>query len=101
MPTRKDILEFINGSSTPVGKREIARAFGIRGAARAELRSVLRDLEGDGAVERGRNRRVAQPGSLAEVAVVEITGTDLDGEVIGVPGAWRGDEPPPKIYMAP
>ena len=31
LPTRKQILDFIATSDQPAGKREIARAFGLRG----------------------------------------------------------------------
>ena len=101
LPSRHELLSFIQGSETPVGKREIARAFGLRGADRIDLKAMLRELEAEGLVERGRSRRLGHPGLLPEVAVVQIIGTDADGEVIGVPGAWRGDEPAPTIYMAP
>ena len=35
IPSRKQILDFIAASNVPAGKREIAKAFGIRGAATA------------------------------------------------------------------
>ncbi|MGE0117138.1 MAG: ribonuclease R [Dongiaceae bacterium] len=101
LPTKQQILEFIRASPTPVGKREIARAFGIGGGDRIALKEMLREIAETGEVERGRGRRLARPASLPEVAVVEITGTDADGEVIARPVSWRGDAPPPQIIMAP
>jgi ribonuclease R len=101
LPTKQQILEFIRASPTPVGKREIARAFGIGGGDRIALKEMLREIAETGEVERGRGRRLARPASLPEVAVVEITGTDADGEVIARPLSWRGDTPPPQIVMAP
>lgn len=100
-PTREQVAEFIRESPTPVGKREIARAFGISGADRIPLKAMLKELEREGAVDRGRGRRLAQPGALPEVAVVEITGTDADGEVLARPVMWKGEGEPPVIYMAP
>ena len=100
-PTREQVAEFIRESPTPVGKREIARAFGITGADRIPLKAMLKELEGDGTVDRGRGRRLSQPGVLPEVAVVQITGTDADGEVLAKPVIWKGDGEPPVIYMAP
>ena len=41
LPTRHQVLEFIHGSEIPVGKREIARAFGIKGADRIPLKAML------------------------------------------------------------
>ncbi len=100
-PTREQVAEFIRDSPTPVGRREVARAFGITGADRIPLKALLKELERDGDVDRGRGRRLSQPGVLPEVTVVEITGTDSDGEVLARPVQWKGDGDPPVIYMAP
>ncbi|HXQ41397.1 MAG TPA: hypothetical protein VN821_09020, partial [Candidatus Udaeobacter sp.] len=70
LPTRQQILEFIRGSEVPVGKREIARAFGIKGAERIPLKAMLKELEQAGEIDRGRHRRMARPGSLPEVSVL-------------------------------
>ena len=40
LPTREQLLDFIRQSDTPVGKREIARAFGITGADRIPLKRL-------------------------------------------------------------
>jgi ribonuclease R len=102
LPTRQQVLDFVRDSPTPVGKREIARAFQIGGADRIALKAMLKELERDGALDRGRRRRLARPGALPEVAVLEIAGTDPDGEVIARPVSWREDAgEPPLIYMAP
>ena len=101
LPTKQQILDFIRESPTPVGKREIARAFGISGGDRIALKAMLKEIAAEGAVERGRGRRLSRPAALPETAVVEITGIDVDGEVIARPLHWRDDVPPPKILMAP
>ena len=101
LPTKQQILEFIRASPTPVGKREIARAFGIGGGDRIALKAMLKEIAEDGEVERGRGRRLSRPAALPETAVVEITGVDVDGEVLARPLYWRGDGAPPKILMAP
>ena len=44
-PTKEEIIEFIDMSPTPVGKREIARAFNIKGAAKIELKKILKELK--------------------------------------------------------
>ncbi len=100
-PSREDILRFIRESPTRVGRREIARAFRLGAGQRTLLKQVLRDMEEDGSLPAGRGRRAAQAGVLPAVAVVEITGTDMDGEVLARPLAWEDDAPPPVIYMAP
>jgi len=69
-PTREQVLEFIRESTTPVGKREIARAFQITGDQRPALKALLAELSRSGVVDKGRGRRVAPPKALAEVAIV-------------------------------
>jgi ribonuclease R len=101
LPTKQQILDFIRESPTPVGKREIARAFNVSGGDRIQLKAMLKELAQEGEVERGRKRRLAPPKALPEVTVVEITGTDPDGEVLARPVAWPADVAPPKILMAP
>jgi hypothetical protein len=64
VPTKRQILDFINESPTPVGKREIARAFGMRGSDRIALKSVLKELQDEGLLDRGRKRQVRPTGAL-------------------------------------
>ena len=59
LPSKADILAFIarereaaGGVPVKIGKREVSRAFGIKGADRIGLKALLKDLESDGAVER-------------------------------------------------
>ena len=54
-PTKEQVLTFIRESEGPVGKREIARAFHLKGADRIPLKALLKELEKDGQVDRGRN----------------------------------------------
>jgi ribonuclease R len=102
-PTRQEILNFIRESPTPVGKREIARAFGIKGAERIGLKAMLKELEHSGEVDRGRHRRVARPGALPEVAVLSVLGTDPDGELLAAPATASAEEESalPRIFLVP
>ncbi|WP_069189739.1 ribonuclease R [Candidatus Terasakiella magnetica] len=99
-PTKAQILEFINESPGSVGKREIARAFALRGPAKIQLKKVLKELERDGKLGRGGKRRFATPGSMPDVAVLEIIGIDEDGELLAKPLSWQGDDKPPKVYVS-
>jgi ribonuclease R len=101
LPSKQQVLDFIKSQPGRVGKRELARAFQLKGVDRVELKSILAELEKDGQVERGQKKRFARPGALPDVGVVEITGTDADGELLARPLAWENDARPPKIYMAP
>ncbi len=101
LPTRDAVRAFIAGSAGRVGKREIAREFGIGPELKSELRALLNTLKEDGAIAPAGHRRFAPPGRLPEATVVRITGTDSDGEPIARPVDWEGDGPPPMVLMHP
>jgi ribonuclease R len=100
LPSKQEVLDFIRSSPGRVGKRELARAFNLRGSDKIDLKAILKELERDGAVERGHKKRFARPGTLPDMMVVEVTGTDTDGELQARPLAWDGEGRPPRIYMA-
>ncbi|MEE2995957.1 MAG: ribonuclease R [Pseudomonadota bacterium] len=101
LPTKREVLEFVRDSSEPVGKKEIARAFNIRGPDRTLLNAILRELRNDGELDRGRGRRYGKPGKLPKVGVIEIIDVDHDGEPLARPDNWKRDGNPPKIFLSP
>ena len=40
-PTEQQIVDFIESSDRPAGKREIARAFGLKGQEKIQLKAML------------------------------------------------------------
>jgi ribonuclease R len=98
-PTKEQIVAFIRDNPSRVGKREIARAFNVTGAGRIPLKALLKELEAEGILVREAGRRLAPPGALPEIAVIEISGVDRDGEVYARPAEWEADTPPPKILV--
>ncbi|MGQ3674625.1 ribonuclease R [Xanthobacter sp. TB0139] len=100
MPTKKQILSFIAANGGDVGKREIARAFGLSGAQKMELKAVLRELADDGTVDR-RRRKLHVPGALPGVVLADISSRDSDGELIATPLEWDTEEhgEPPRILV--
>ena len=101
LPTRQQVMEFIHQSHGQVDKRELARAFNLRGPDKIHLKTILKELEQDGSVSRGRSRRFSRPGALPEVAVIEVIGSDTDGDLIARPIAWEEAGPPPRVVLAP
>jgi ribonuclease R len=100
LPSETEILEFVAAATGKVGKREIARAFNIRGDQRAALKDLLKQMAADGKLER-RSRRVGRPGALPPVAVIEVTGADSDGELVAEPVEWdSANGKPPRILLA-
>jgi ribonuclease R len=82
-------------------KRDLARAFDVKGAARQALKRILAELAEEGILERGRKRSFVPACSLPEVAVLEIYGEDPDGEPLGRPAEWRHADPPPAVLILP
>ena len=101
LPTRQQVLDFIRESGGHLNKRELARAFHLTGDNRIHLKAILKDLEGSGAVARGQRRKFSHPGTLPDVGVIEIVGSDTDGDLIAKPAVWEEGGPPPRIVMAP
>lgn len=88
IPPREVLLEFIADNPDRASKREIAKAFGLKGDTRVELKEVLRTLESDGLVQKDR-KSLKRPGALPPVTVLDITTRDKDGELIGRPAEWN------------
>ncbi|MEM9681876.1 MAG: ribonuclease R, partial [Pseudomonadota bacterium] len=68
LPSKRQLVEYINESPDTPTRRDIARAFGIRGADRAWLRQMLSELEDDGLVIRHKGRRIGAVDRLPPVA---------------------------------
>jgi len=95
---RERVLEAL--AKEPQGtKRDIARALGVKGDERIRLKRILKELESDGTITRTGKRAYAKPGTLPEVAVLEVSGQDPDGELMARPARWDGDSEPPAIYV--
>jgi ribonuclease R len=102
LPDKDRIKAYVEESGRPVDKRDIARAFGLKGAQRAALRDLLREMTEEGLLDRGHKKKVAVPGSLPEVLVLSVEEIDRDGELRARPTSWSEDSdgPPPHIYVA-
>jgi ribonuclease R len=106
LPSRDELLAFISGEATPSGgkapprvtKREIARAFGVKGEDRSALKLLIKDLEADGAVTRGR-KTLSRQGRLPAMVVADIVERDRDGELIARPADWGETGEPPPILV--
>ncbi len=99
LPTREQLLEYLSSTTEKVGKREIARAFNIRGEDRIALKTLLSELASDGAIV-GNRKAVKPRGKLPPVGVLEIIARDDEGELIAVPTNWEASEGErPKILV--
>ncbi|MCY4319674.1 MAG: VacB/RNase II family 3'-5' exoribonuclease [Alphaproteobacteria bacterium] len=99
LPDRNDLIAFIAEHGGPVDRKQIARAFRLKGAERAALRKLLRELETEGAIDRRQGRRVAS--GLPEVTVVEVTGRMEDGALLACPARRKGVPAPDIVVNEP
>ena len=99
LPTRKQILDFIAGSDDPAGKREIARAFGLKGQEKIQLKAMLKDMAEEGLID-GNRTAFHRMGGVPKVTVLRVIEID-EGEAIAVPDSWTPDDavPPPRIRL--
>ncbi|WP_288417454.1 ribonuclease R [uncultured Novosphingobium sp.] len=99
LPTRKQILDFIQQSAEPAGKREIARAFGLKGHEKIQLKALLKDMADEGLID-GKRTAYHRMGGVPRVTVLRVVTID-DGEAIAVPNTWQPDDatPPPRIRL--
>ncbi len=99
LPTRKQILAFIEQSKEPAGKREIARAFGLKGSEKIALKALLRDMTDEGLVDLAPGRAFNKMGGIPKVAVLKIV--EVNGNtLIAVPEQWEAEGIPlPKLRV--
>lgn len=84
LPSKEEIRRWISQNPGLSAKRDIAKAFGIKGDARIELKRLLRELEGEGVVEKSA-RRFREPGVLPPVAVLQVLAPDAAGDLFARP----------------
>ena len=100
MPSKDEILKWISDNPTLTSKRDIAKAFGIKGAARIDLKRVLRELEDEGHLEK-RKKTYRDPDKLPPVSVLQVSGQTSDGELLAKPLEWHGEGVEPVVLLIP
>lgn len=101
---KQKIFEFITNSPSPQTKREIARAFGIKGGEnRVALKQILKQLENDGSITKLSGGTYTTPEGLPPVSVIEVREIDIDGDVLAKPLEWNAEllGEPPRIEIVP
>lgn len=99
LPSKKQILEFIETSDQPAGKREIGKHFGLRGPNKIALKALLKDMSDEGLIDSTPGRAFHKMGGIPKVTVLKIV--EIDGnEAIGSPEKWEADSAPvPKLRI--
>ena len=99
LPSRKQILDFIASSDQPAGKREIARAFGLSGQAKIDLKRLLKDMADEGLIDSSPGRAFHQAGGVPKVTVLRVLAVDGGGAVWAVPEQWHAETPAPRLRL--
>ncbi|MFL6782869.1 MAG: ribonuclease R family protein, partial [Sphingomicrobium sp.] len=99
LPSRKQVLDFIASSDQPAGKREIARAFGLSGQDKIDLKRLLNDMADEGLIDHSRGRAFHQAGGVPKVTVLRVSQVDDSGHVFAVPEQWHAETPPPRLRL--
>jgi ribonuclease R len=98
LPTRQQILDFIESSGQPAGKREIARAFGLSSHDKILLKALLKDMADEGLIDSSPGRAFHKAGGVPRVTVLRVVSVD-DGQVWAQPESWHADTPPPRLRV--
>jgi ribonuclease R len=99
LPSKEQVLEFLQTSDTPAGKREIAKAFGLKGQEKIALKRLLKDMGEEGLID-GKKTAYHRMGGVPKVTVLRVIEIE-DGEAIAIPDNWSPDAPgkPPRLTM--
>jgi len=99
LPSRQQILDFIESSPTTAGKREIARAFGLHGHEKIQLKALLKDMAEEGLID-GKKTAFHKLGGVPRVTVLRVVAIE-DGEPVAVPDTWEPDSGvvPPRLRI--
>ena len=79
MPDEASVLDYINSCAAPPSLRDITRAFKVGQDQRASMRRMLRNMAERGILA-GDRRGIAAPDTLPEIAVLELTNFDDNGD---------------------
>ncbi len=91
MPTAKQVIDFIQSSDIPAGKREIAKAFGLKGQEKIKLKALLKDMAEDGLID-GKRTAFHRMGGVPKVTTLKIVAIE-DGDLIAEPDNWDPEAP--------
>lgn len=84
LPSKDQIRQWIAENPGLTSKRDIAKAFGLKGDQRSELRRLLVELEEDGSLTKSA-RRFRPEGELPPVALLRVLKPDAAGDLFAEP----------------
>ena len=100
LPSKAEILQWIADHPGESAKRDIAKAFGIKGAQKIELKRLLNELAEEGTLQR-RRRNYRDAAKLPPVSVLQVLAPDRNGDQFLRAVEWQGEGPEPRILFVP
>ena len=97
LPDKDTLLAFLREAGE-AEKADIARAFGLKGVERRQLREMLKTLEAEGALGKRGRKGFSEAGVLPPVGVVDVVDRDADGELY-VELVKGGDDAPRALLL--
>jgi ribonuclease R len=98
LPSDEALLEFLSNNPGQTGKREVARAFGIKGADRIALKQRLKALKDQGVITKDGNS-FRRADALPPVFPAQVVSVDDDGDLIVVPRIQLDGEHDPDQFV--
>jgi ribonuclease R len=99
LPSREQILDFIQASDDPAGKREIARAFGLKGNEKIQLKALLKDMADEGLIDSAPGRAFHKMGGVPKVTMLRVVDVDDSGRAYAVPERWEVEGEAPRLRV--
>ncbi|PQZ75074.1 MULTISPECIES: ribonuclease R [unclassified Brevundimonas] len=97
LPDKDTLIAFLREAGE-AEKADIARAFGLKGIERRQLREMLKTLEAEGALGKRGRKGFSEAGALPPVGVVDVVDRDADGELY-VERVKGGDDAPRALLL--
>lgn len=100
LPSKEEIVAFIEQSPAKVGRREIAEAFNLRGSEKVHVKLILKELKNEAGLQKYEKRRNLRGDDLPAVLVVEAKGLSPEGEMLALPIDWPPEnKDTPSLFM--
>ena len=97
LPDKDTLIAFLREAGE-AEKADIARAFGLKGVERRQLREMLKTLEAEGALGKRGRKGFSEAGALPPVGVADVVDRDADGELY-VELVKGGDDAPRALLL--
>ena len=97
---REVLMELIREKPDRLNKRDIAKALGIKGDDRRELRMELKAMVDAGVLTMSSEKKTyREAGAMPGVLVIVATKIDEHGDLVGEPENWKSDDPAPQVII--